>query len=62
MNYDFDFKADEEDLAMLKENVKMINAKLVASGYRRMGKEDYHKFIEFMKANPTTALADYIIV
>ena len=62
LNYDFDFNQDEEDLESLQQAVKMINAKLVEAGYKRMPREDYEKFIEFMKANPSTAVGDYIII
>lgn len=61
LNYDFDFNQDAEDLESLQQAVKMINAKLIAAGYKRMPREDYEKFMEFMKSNPSTSVGDYIV-
>jgi len=62
INYDFDFSDDPEDLELLSDTIKMFNALLLKNGYRRMPKQDYIDFMEFMKKNPTAHLNEYIIV
>lgn len=62
INYDFDFKDDKADLERLASGVAMVNAKLVANGYQRMGKFEYIRFMEYMKVHPAYHYNQYIVV
>ena len=44
------------------EGVKMINSRFISNGFTKMNRNEYIKFMEYMKVNPSYNTNKYIVI